>query len=91
RLAVGHVYPVNVGIHLPAGLHHTSRVYKYVDMATIRGHNEVMVKTCRQMNTDIHRVHMAYRKALVPEASWEAFAMMDLAEVPTGTYGATPA
>ena len=55
-------------------------------MATIRGHNEVMVKTCRKMNTDIHRVHLAYRKALTPDASWEAFEQMDVSEVEMGEY-----
>ncbi|MEM1358181.1 MAG: hypothetical protein AAGF89_08285 [Bacteroidota bacterium] len=81
------VYPLMVNAMFTSGNYHTSRTYRYVDMATIRGHNEVMVKTCRQMNTDIHRVHMAYRKALVDTASWEPFAMMDLSEVEMGVYG----
>ncbi|MEO0733768.1 MAG: hypothetical protein AAFZ52_13105 [Bacteroidota bacterium] len=84
------VYPLMVNAMFTSGNYHTSRVYKYVDMATIRGHNDVMVKTCRQMNTDIHRVHMAYRKALVTEAQWAPFAMLDLTEVAAGTYGARP-
>ena len=78
------VYPLMVDAMFQSGNKHTSRVYKYVDMATIRGHNEVMVKTCRQMNTEIHRVHIAYRKALVAGANWEAFAMMDVSEVALG-------
>ena len=82
------VYPLMVDAMFQSGDRHTSRTYRYVDMATIRGHNKVMVDTCRQMNTDIHRVHLAYRKALTPEASWEPFAMMDVSEVPLGTYGA---
>ncbi|MEM9929611.1 MAG: hypothetical protein AAF840_07320 [Bacteroidota bacterium] len=81
------VYPLMVDAMFQSGNRHTSRTYKYVDMATIRGHNEVMVKTCRQMNTDIHRVHVAYRKALTPDAKWESFAMMDVEEVEMGVYG----
>ncbi len=72
------VYPLMVDAMFQSGNRHTSRTYRYVDMATIRGHNEVMVSTCRQMNTEIHRVHMAYRKALVPGASWEPFEMIEV-------------
>ncbi|THH36427.1 hypothetical protein [Neolewinella litorea] len=81
------VYPLMVDAMFQSGDRHTSRTYRYVDMATIRGHNKLMVDTCRQMNTDIHRVHLAYRKALVPGASWEPFEMMDVSEVPAGEYG----
>lgn len=81
------VFPLLVNEMFTSGNYHTSRTYRYVDLATIRGHNEVMVKTCRQMNTDIHRVHMAYRKALVENANWEPFAMLDLSEVGMGVYG----
>lgn len=82
------VYPLMVDAMFQSGNRHTSRTYKYVDLATIRGHNEVMVKTCRQMNTDIHRVHMAYRKALTPKAKWESFSIMDVEEVEMGIFGA---
>lgn len=81
------VYPLMVDAMFQSGDRHTSRTYRYVDMATIRGHNKLMVDTCRQMNTDIHRVHLAYRKALQPEARWEPFAMMDVSDVPPGKYG----
>ena len=81
------VYPLMVDAMFQSGNQHNSRTYKYVDMATIRGHNEVMVKTCRQMNTEIHRVHVAYRKALAEGASWASFAMMDVGEVALGRYG----
>ena len=81
------VYPLMVDAMFQSGDRHTSRTYRYVDMATIRGHNKLMVDTCRQMNTEIHRVHMAYRKALTPDASWEPFAMMDVSEVELGEYG----
>jgi hypothetical protein len=80
------VYPLMVDAMFQSGNRHTSRTYKYVDMATIRGHNEVMVKTCEKMNTKVHREHMAYRKALVDGASWDAFAMMDLSEVGMGRF-----
>ena len=83
------VYPLMVDAMFQSGDRHTSRTYRYVDMATIRGHNKLMVDTCRQMNTEIHRVHMAYRKGLVPEASWEPFAMLDVSGVAMGEYGST--
>ncbi|MEL6143437.1 MAG: hypothetical protein AAFU67_17670, partial [Bacteroidota bacterium] len=78
------VYPLMVDAMFQSGNYHTSRTYRYVDMATIRGHNDIMVSTCRQMNTDIHRVHIAYRKGLIPEAKWEAFKMIDVSEVSMG-------
>ena len=80
------VYPLMVDAMFQSGNQHNSRTYKYVDMATIRGHNEVMVKTCEKMNTRVHREHIAYRKALVDGANWEPFAMMDLSEVAMGRY-----
>jgi hypothetical protein len=81
------VYPLMVDAMFQSGNRHTSRTYRYVDMATIRGHNKLMVDTCRQMNTDIHRVHLAYRKALVEGAEWEPFEMMDVEGVAMGKYG----
>jgi len=83
------VYPLMVDAMFQSGNRHTSRTYKYVDMATIRGHNKIMVETCRQMNTEIHRVHIAYRKGLVPEASWEAFDMIEV-DLTTNNLGRTP-
>ena len=80
------VYPLMVNAMFTSGNYHTSRTYKYVDMATIRGHNKVMVDTCRQMNTEIHRVHVAYRKGLAEGAQWEAFEMMDVEGVAMGRY-----
>ena len=82
------VYPLMVDAMFQSGDRHTSRTYRYVDMATIRGHNKLMVDTCRQMNTDIHRVHLAYRKQLTPGATWEPFDMMDVSGVDMGEYGA---
>jgi len=82
------VYPLMVDAMFQSGNQHNSSTYKYVDMATIRGHNEVMVKTCEKMNTKVHREHMAYRKALVDGALWEPFAMMDLEDISMGAYSA---
>lgn len=76
------VYPLMVDAMFQSGNQHTSRVYRYVDMATIRGHNDLMVSTCKQMNTNIHRVHIAYRKALVQGVHWEPFKMLDISKVP---------
>lgn len=81
------VYPLMVDAMFQSGNQHNKRTYRYVDLATIRGHNEVMVKTCEKMNTKVHRVHIAYRKALVTGASWESFTQMDLEEVEMGVYG----
>lgn len=78
------VYPLMVDAMFQSGNRHTSRTYRYVDMATIRGHNDVMVKTCEKMNTSIHRVHIAYRKALAEGVTWESFAQMDVKDVPMG-------
>ena len=75
------VYPLMVDAMYQSGSQHNSRTYRYVDMATIRGHNEVMVKTCEKMNTRVHREHIAYRKALVAGATWEPFAMLDLTDL----------
>ncbi len=82
------VYPLMVDAMFQSGQQYNARTYRYVDMATIRGHNDLMVSTCRQMNTDIHRVHLAYRKALVPEAKWEAFKMLDTDWVSLGDLAA---
>ena len=84
------VYPLMVDAMFQSGDRHTSRTYRYVDMATIRGHNKLMVDTCRQMNTEIHRVHVAYRKALVEGVRWEPFAMLDVSGVGMGVYGGRP-
>jgi hypothetical protein len=81
------IYPLMVSAMFHSGNKHNSRTYRHVDMATIRGHNKVMVDTCRKMNTDIHRVHIAYRKALTPDASWESFEQMDVSTVDMGVYG----
>jgi hypothetical protein len=81
------IYPLLIDAMFQSGDQHNAKTYEYVDLATIRGHNEIMVKTCQQMNTHIHRVHIAYRKALVPGIKWEAFDMMDVEEVGMGVYG----
>lgn len=81
------VYPLMVDAMFQSGNQHNKKTYKYVDLATIRGHNEVMVKTCQKMNTKVDRVHIAYRKALTPTATWESFVQMDLSEVGMGVYG----
>lgn len=78
------VYPLMVDAMYQSGEQYNARTYRYVDMATIRGHNDLMVSTCRQMNTDIHRVHIAYRKALEPGATWEPYKMLDTEWVSLG-------
>lgn len=81
------VYPLMVDAMFQSGDRYTSRTYRYVDMATIRGHNQIMVDTCRQMNAEIHRVHLAYRKRLMEGATWEPFEMVDVSGVAMGVYG----
>lgn len=78
------VYPLMVDAMFQSGNKHNARTYAYVDMATIRGHNNLMVSTCRQMNTEIHRVHLAYRKALVEGVEWQPFSMLDVSSVSMG-------
>ncbi len=81
------VFPLMIDAMWHSGNDHNPRVYRYVDMATIRGHNDLMVATCRQLNTEIHRVHIAYRKALVAGATWEPFQQLDVSEVAMGEVG----
>ncbi|MFK8164202.1 MAG: hypothetical protein AB8H12_17285 [Lewinella sp.] len=81
------VYPLMIDAMYQGGDQHNRKTYKYVDLATIRGHNKVMVSTCRRMSTEVHRVHIAYRKALVSGATWDAFSMMDVEHVEMGVYG----
>lgn len=38
--------------------------YSHVLLATIRGHNSVMIKTTKKLNVDVDRVHIAFRKSL---------------------------
>jgi hypothetical protein len=81
------VYPLMIDAMYQGGDQHNRKTYKYVDLATIRGHNDIMVSTCRKMTTEIHRVHIAYRKGLVAGATWDAFSMMDVEKVEMGVYG----
>ena len=81
------VYPLMIDAMYQGGNQHVRRTYEYVDLATIRGHNKIMVSTCQKMGTFIHRVHIAYRKGLVAGATWDAFAMMDVENVDMGVFG----
>ena len=54
---------------------HVMKTYEAMDLATIRGHNDLMIASCRAIGTDIHRIHLAYRKGLVEGAEWEPFNM----------------
>ena len=52
---------------------HNHKRYDKVIMATIRGHNIKMVKTCMQLGTEIDRVHVTYRKILDDSIPFEPF------------------
>ena len=67
----------------------TVNVHRFLarGLATERYHWAPTLLAVGQMNTDIHRVHIAYRKALTPEASWESFDQMDVSGVDLGIYG----
>ena len=78
------VFPVMIEFMFKTGNEHNSRVYGHVDLATIRGHNDIMVETCYTMGVSIHRVHQAYRKAIQPGLEWEPFKQLDVSEVDMG-------
>jgi GNAT superfamily N-acetyltransferase len=52
---------------------HNKKYYDKAIMATIRGHNTRMVKTCMQLGTKIDRVHVTYRKILDDRIPFEPF------------------
>ncbi|MEM6397817.1 MAG: hypothetical protein AAF741_15820 [Bacteroidota bacterium] len=63
---------------------HILRVYENMELATIRGHNDIMIASCKAIGTNPHRIHLAYRKALTPEAKWESYHMIPEEEVEMG-------
>lgn len=82
------VFPLMIDFMYRSGNCHNARVYDVVDLATIRGHNDIMVESCRSMGVDITRVHIAYRKPLRDDLAWEPFKQLDVAQV---SYGEVPA
>ncbi|MEM7571810.1 MAG: GNAT family N-acetyltransferase [Bacteroidota bacterium] len=66
------------------GDRHVMKTYEAMDLATIRGHNDLMIASCRAIGTDIHRIHLAYRKSLVEGVDWEPFKMQPEEEVAMG-------
>ncbi|MEL6668050.1 MAG: hypothetical protein AAFP08_03715 [Bacteroidota bacterium] len=63
---------------------HILRVYENMELSTIRGHNDIMIASCKAIGTNPHRIHLAYRKALTPDAKWEAYNMIPEDEVDIG-------
>lgn len=78
------VFPLMIDYMYHVGNEHNGRVYEVVDLATIRGHNDMMVETCRSMNVAIKRVHIAYRKMLNPDLPWEPFKQLDVSDISLG-------
>lgn len=78
------VFPVMIDFMYHSGNKHNIRKHHYVDLSTIRGWNKVMVKSCTSMGTTPHRVHMAYRKALIDDVQWEPLSQTDVSEVAMG-------
>ncbi len=52
---------------------HNNKYYDKVILATIRGHNSIMIKTCQQMGANIDRVHVTYRKIIDEAIPFEPF------------------
>lgn len=78
------VFPFMVDYLYYAKNEHNRRHHKYVDLSTIRGWNERMVKSCRSMGTEPHREHMAYRKALADNVEWTTLTQTDVSHVEMG-------
>lgn len=57
---------------------HTRRRYTDFYLATIRGHNTLMVKSITNLGVKVERVHLAYRKMLDESLPLEPFDFMDV-------------
>ena len=57
---------------------HTRTKYSDFYLATIRGHNRVMVKSISNLGVEVERVHLAYRKILDNSIPLEPFDFMEL-------------
>jgi hypothetical protein len=59
--------------------------YGSMGLATIRGHNAVMIKTVATgLGSNIERVHLAYQKILDPEITFQQNEFTDVSDVPMG-------
>ncbi len=63
---------------------HNPTTYDNVVLATIRGHNPLMIKTMLTLNVDIQRVHTAYRKMLDDSLPPHTLDFIDTGQVPLG-------
>jgi len=52
---------------------HNNKHYDKAIMATIRGHNARMIKTCLQLGGKVDRIHVTYRKILDDSIPFEPF------------------
>lgn len=57
---------------------HTRTRYSHFYLATIRGHNSVMVKSISNLGVKVERVHIAYRKMIGEQFPLDPFPFMDL-------------
>ncbi|HKK74645.1 MAG TPA: hypothetical protein VJ953_06215 [Saprospiraceae bacterium] len=57
---------------------HTQTRYSDFYLATIRGHNTVMVKSISNLGVQVERVHLAYRKMIDQSLALDPFPFMDL-------------
>lgn len=64
------VFPI-ISVHMHND--HNKKHYNKVILATIRGHNTKMIKTCMQLGTIVDRVHVTYRKILDDSIPFEPF------------------
>lgn len=57
---------------------HVLANYEHILLATIRGHNKIMVDTCTSMGVKPDRVHVAYRKMLDETIEFKALDFMEV-------------
>lgn len=57
---------------------HVLKRYEHILLATIRGHNKIMVDTCSSMGVKPDRVHVAYRKMLDETIEFKALDFMEV-------------
>lgn len=69
------IFPLMVDfLHTP----HVLNRYSHIVLATIRGHNKVMIDTCAKLGVKPDRVHLAFRKMLDETLPFEPFDFTDV-------------
>ncbi len=69
------VFPLMVDhLYIPA----TTKRYSHIVLATIRGHNKIMLDTCANLGVKPDRVHLAFRKMLDDTLPFEPFEFIEV-------------